>query len=514
METYDVIIIGGGYAGVTAAAVLASEEKKSVLLLEQASQLGGRAVSFRGGDISDSESHSKILSKAALSHISERSEPSFEEMIEKKMLDGYVLESGVRANWRLNRARVSRLMDFYNKSINWYTSRGFVRIAESEDYIPLEMKSSNPPKKPEWMTDEDFMETVKVVIEQNKIANKNVKEYDHVNLRDWLSEITDNEKAIEWHNNRCTFHTVTNDPALNSVGEDIRVNQIYASDPRCTVDNGYWGFAGAPGHQHVTDNLVDIIELAGGKIMKSARVQEVIINGGKAEGVIVMSEGVKQIINASSVICTVRPHEIPEILPIELLDEEYQIAAERSTKSTCLSCYMGMNKSITDFALKPFNKRGFIWNPIIAKEEEGFKGDVPLVGVDVSAIAPTRSPEGKHLIGWAANIHNDEATDKKKVNLIIDRILEFFDTAFPDWKSATDWTMFIINHGALIWRLPEDTHPDVISRNIKGLYFAGESYGKDTSCQGTEGAVQSALFCVESITGNSYRKEILGDIMA
>lgn len=514
METYDVIIIGGGYAGVTAAAVLASEEKKSVLLVEQASQLGGRAVSFRGGDIKDVESHAKVLSQAALSEISDRSEPSFEEMIQKQMLKGYVLESGVRANWRLNRARVSKVMDFYNKSINWYTSQGFVRVAEDEGYIPMEMESGYPPKKPEWMTDEDFMETVKVVLERNKITKEEIEDYDHVTLKDWLSQITDNEKALEWHNNRCTFHTVTNDPSLNSVGEDIRVNHIYSSDPRCTVDNGYWGFAGAPGHQHVTDNLVDIIELAGGKIMKNTCVQEIIVNDGKAEGVIVVSDGTTHSISASAVITTVRPHEIPEVLPIEQLDEEYQIAAERSTRATCLSCYMGMDKSIVDFSLKPFNKRGFIWNPVIAKEEEGFRGDVPLVGVDLSEISPTRSPEGKHLIGWAANILDEEASDNGKVNLIIDRIHEFFNGAFPDWRSATDWILFIVNHGALIWRKPEDPHPDVTSRKIKGLYFAGESYGKDTSCQGTEGAIQSALFCVENITGNSYRKEMLGDILA
>ena len=43
--TYDVAIIGGGFAGLSAAAALA-EQRKRVIVLEARPGLGGRATSF------------------------------------------------------------------------------------------------------------------------------------------------------------------------------------------------------------------------------------------------------------------------------------------------------------------------------------------------------------------------------------------------------------------------------------------------------------------------------------
>jgi hypothetical protein len=91
---------------------------------------------------------------------------------------------------------------------------------------------------------------------------------------------------------------------------------------------------------------------------------------------------------------------------------------------------------------------------------------------------------------------------------------DFWNHAFPGWRKACDWLLFLVNKGALIWRYPEDPHPDVVCKNIKGLYFAGENYGTDVSCQGIEGATQSALFCVEAISGLDLREKVLGDSLA
>jgi len=37
-----------------------------------------------------------------------------------------------------------------------------------------------------------------------------------------------------------------------------------------------------------------------------------------------------------------------------------------------------------------------------------------------------------------------EAHDKKKVDRVIDRILEFSDVAFPGWRSALEWMIFTV----------------------------------------------------------------------
>ncbi len=512
MKSYDVIIIGGGIAGTTAGAFLTTEAGKKVLILEQASQLGGRATSFRGEGIKDIEEHKKILSKAALSYISDRCEPPFEEMVEKHMLDGYVFESGVRGAWRGNHGRVCKVMEYYNKASNFYANHGFFAIGMDGDYSAKEFTHRSIP---EWMTKEDFNETMKIAAAFNQVKTmEETKAYDHVTLKDFMAEITNNEKAIEFYSNLCTYHTVVNDPALNTVGEEMRINLIFKADKQVSLVNGGWSFAGAPGHRYLSTTLADIIKLHGGDIIKNAAVKEVIINNGAVEGVVAEIAGVEYTFKSDTVISTVRAHEIPNILPVDQLDKEFQIAAERTIRSGCLSCYMAMDRSIIDFAPRKFSDDAFMWGPVLAKAEEGFRGDVPLVGVNLGSIAPTRSPEGKHLHAWVANILAEEAADPAKVDLVIDRMLEFWNQAFPGWREACDWLMFLVNDGALIWRYPEDPHPDVICKNIKGLYFAGENYGLDTNCQGIEGATQSALFCVEAITGLELREKVLGKVLA
>lgn len=512
MDSYDVIIIGGGIAGTTAGAFLAKEAKKKVLILEQASQLGGRATSFRGEGIKDIEEHKKVLGKAALSYVSDRCEPPFEEMVEKHMLDGYVLEAGVRGAWRGNHGRVSKVMEYFNRASNFYANQGFVAIGIDGDYTAKEFTHT---AIPEWMTQEDFIETIKIMKAIGRVKTvEETKEYDHVTLKEFMEKITDNEKAIEFYSNLCTYHTVINDPALNTVGEDMRVGLIFRADKGVSIVNGGWSFAGDPGHRYLSTTLADIVKLRGGKIIKNATVKEVVIKNGAAEGVVAEIAGIDYTFKSDTVICTVRAHEIPSILPVDQLDKEFQIAAERTIRAGCLSCYMAMDRSIVDFAPKQFNDDAFIWGPVLAKAEEGFRGDVPLVGVNLGAIAPTRSPEGKHLHAWVANLLAEESADPDKVNLVIDRMLEFWNQAFPGWREGCDWLMFLVNSGALIWRYPEDPHPGVVCKSIKGLYFAGENYGEDTNCQGIEGATQSALFCVEAITGLELREKVLGKTLA
>ena len=512
MLNYDVIIIGGGIAGTTAGAALSSEAGKKVLVLEQASQLGGRATSFRGEGIKNKESHLKVLHEAALSTISDRCEPSFEEMIDNNMLNGYVFECGVRGAWRNNRGRVSKVMDYYNKASNFYGNQSFVGIGVDGDFTAKHKIGFN---KPEWMNNEDYAETMKVGMALLAVKTKEeARAYNNVTLEEWMSKITTNEKAIEWHNNRCTFHTVVNDPSLNTVGEDMAVSLIYRSDSKVSHDFGAWGFAGAPGYIHLSNSLADVIHQYGGTVKKNVKVKEVIIENNEVKGVAAIIAGIEHIFNAPIVINTIPPHKMSTVLPVDKLDEDFQIAAKRTTIASCISGYIAMDRPMMEFASKKFDERAFMWGPVIAKAEEGFKGDVPLVGVDLGSIAPTRCPEGKHLHAWVANVLKEEAEDEDKVNLVIDRMQEYFDNAFPGWRNSCEFKMFIVNYGALIWRLPGDPHPDVICKNIKGLYFAGDTYGKDCTCGGTEGATQSALYCVEAITGLSLREKFLGDVLA
>ena len=63
-DKYDVIVIGAGVGGPAAGAILAKEEGMKVLVMEKASRVGGRDISFNLSD-EDPESYNQLIGDAA-----------------------------------------------------------------------------------------------------------------------------------------------------------------------------------------------------------------------------------------------------------------------------------------------------------------------------------------------------------------------------------------------------------------------------------------------------------------
>jgi hypothetical protein len=107
-------------------------------------------------------------------------------------------------------------------------------------------------------------------------------------------------------------------------------------------------------------------------------------------------------------------------------------------------------------------------------------------------------------MGMASSILDSEAHDKKKVNIVIDRMLKFLDTAFQGWRKSVEWMLFTVGDTCILWRHPEDEWVDVKCPTIEGLYFAGDTYGKRINEGGIEGAAHSAFMCAGAVTGKDY----------
>jgi hypothetical protein len=166
---------------------------------------------------------------------------------------------------------------------------------------------------------------------------------------------------------------------------------------------------------------------------------------------------------------------------------------------------LGLAKPLHTFCEIEVDPRAFYHTSMLIPESEGlFRGNVPLDIISLSSIAPTTAPEGKHLVGMASSILATEARDKKKVNIVIDRILNFFDTAFPGWRSALEFMFFTAGDTCILWRHPEDEWVDVKCPTVEGLYFAGDTYGKRTNEGGIEAATHSGFFCASAIAGKDY----------
>ncbi|MCJ7829070.1 MAG: FAD-dependent oxidoreductase, partial [Dehalococcoidia bacterium] len=421
---YDVIVVGCGIAGSVVGAILSNMERQKVLILEASSQIGGRATSFRGEGIRDTDEFRKTLALSAHSWISDRTEPDLPTLVKKKMLNGYVLEAGGRGAWYTNRGRVSQALALFNKASIFYSNIGFVWY--DHDWKPYIVGRR---EKYGWMTDEDYAEMVKV--HKRKFQVRTIAEaekLDHVTLKDWVEGITQSELAKEFHYSMGTFQTIINDPALNAAGENLKVF-LQVQETGVHITNGSWGFAGAPGHRFITEGFAAAVKEAEGDIVTNARVKEVIIQNGRANGVVAEIDGKEMEIKSPVVVCTVPPKVLLKILPENLLPADFVKLTKKIIHTSMVAGQFGMTKPLSDFCELEVDPRSFYHTSMLIPESEGlFRGNVPLDIVSMSTMAPTTAPEGKHLAGMASSILAEEAHDKKKVDIVIDRMLKFADT--------------------------------------------------------------------------------------
>ena len=499
-DNYDAIVIGCGIAGSVVGAILSNMEHKKVLILEKASQIGGRAISFRGEGITDAEEFRQTLALSANVWVSERTEPDLPTLIRKKMLNGYVFEAGGRGAWYTNRGRVSQALALFNKASIFYSNTGFVWY--DHDWKPHIV---NRRAKYGWMSDTDYAEMVK--IHKRKFLVRTIAEaekLDHVTLKDWVEAITENELAQEFHYAMGTFQTIINDPALNAAGENLKVF-LQVIETGVHITNGSWGFAGAPGHRFITEGFAAAVKDAEGDIVTNARVKEVIIQNGRATGVVVEMDGKTMEIKCPVVVCTAPPKALLKILPESVLPTDFVRLSKKIIHTSMVAGQFGMIKPLNAFCELKVDPRSFYHTSMLIPESEGlFRGNVPLDIVAMSAMAPTTAPEGKHMMGMASSILAEEAHDKKKVDIVIDRMLKFSDTAFPGWRKSLEFMFFTVGDTCILWRHPEDEWVDVKCPTIEGLYFAGDTYGKRVNEGGIEGAAHSAFICASAITGKDY----------
>jgi len=499
-KEYDVVIIGCGIAGSVVGALLATKERKKVLILEGSSQIGGRATSFRGESITDADSFRKTLAQSAHCWVSGRTEPDLPTLIQKKMLHGYVLEVGGRGAWYTNRGRVSQALAVFNKASIFYPNVSFVWY--DHDWRPHIVGRR---EKYGWMSDEDYAEMVKV--HKRKLQVRTIAEaekLDHVTLKDWVEGITNNALAQEFHYAIGTFQTIINDPALNSAGENLKVF-LQVQETGVHITDGSWAFAGAPGHRFITEGFASAVTGAEGDIVTNAKVTEVMIQGGKAIGVVADIDGTTTEIKAPVVVCTVPPKALLNIVPEKVLPQDFVGLTKKIIHTSMVAGQFGMTKPLHAFCGLEIDPRAFYHTSMLIPGSEGlFRGNVPLDIISLSTIAPTTAPEGKHLTGMASSILDTEAHDRKKVDIVIDRMLKFTDTAFPGWRTSLEFMVFTIGDTCILWRHPEDEWVDVKCPTIEGLYFAGDTYGKRINEGGIEAAVHSGFICAGAIMGKDY----------
>jgi phytoene dehydrogenase-like protein len=355
-----------------------------------------------------------------------------------------------------------------------------------------------------WMTDEDYAEMVKVHKRKLQVGTiAEAEKLDHVTLKDWIEGVTKSELAQEFHYAMGTFQTIINDPALNAAGENIKVF-LQVQETGVHITSGSWAFAGAPGHRFITEGFTTAVKDAEGDVVTNARVKEVMIQNGRATGVAADIEGKSVEIKAPVIVCTTPPKILLKLIPEKLLPPEFIRLTKNIIHTSMVAGQIGLRRPLNDFCGLNVDPRCFYHTSMLIPESEGFRGHVPLDMGMMSNIAPTTAPEGKHLLQMASSILASEAHDKKKVDMVIDRMLKFVDQGFPGWRQSIDFMLFTVGDTCILWRHPEDEWVDVKCPTVEGLYFAGDTYGKRLNEGGVEGATHSGFICASAITGNDY----------
>ena len=105
---------------------------------------------------------------------------------------------------------------------------------------------------------------------------------------------------------------------------------------------------------------------------------------------------------------------------------------------------------------------------------------------------------------------DEEIYDPAKVRLVFTEAEKHISKAFPSFEADREWSLYLTGPGCY-GDMPHVNCEKPSNRSpwIKGLYFAGDSYGKKVKGSGMDSALHSAIDCADEISGGNYIEQIL-----
>ncbi len=509
-DKYDAIIIGAGLSGLTSGAVLSANEGKRVLVLERASYIGGRLVSFTGnrdhlllhGNKLGPKEFRKVLSSVfTWVH---QSEPDLETMFDKKLLDGYSFEAGGHATFWGKRGRVSCLLDFLDKPVDLPGNEGFTVLDPDLGKL-FPMKKGG---KYEWMSGDSNRTAKTLLREMVMAADESLKEWDKISFGRWLNDRTEDRKVYEFLAALASIHMVMGEPDMIPAGDFIRFMHTAARIGMNLV-SGSTGIVPKPGFVHIAERIAEKIHETNGTIINNAQVREVLFEADTVKGVRVELGNEEKVFWADQVVCTVPVRKIWPFLSPKLFPDEFvKQTREKFFSVGMLTGLMGLKSDI--FGEAGMNPKSWLLVPSLIKAEEGYIGDVDIISIMPSNFAPSLAPDGKYTLGYSIALTDGEIRNRNKINTVIQRTSDFFHQTFPRMREDKEWEFWTCSDkGFGDWPPPGERRPDTTFPGLRGLYFAGDGYGASTWGSGMDAAVYSALLCVDAMTGKNYVEQAM-----
>ncbi len=506
---YDAIVIGSGVGGCGVAALLARDFGKKVLVLEKAPHIGGRVASYTGkgdkvtidGLELDALGFKKSLSDSRcwVSHC----EPDLETMFKKGLLDGYTFENGGHGLFWGNKSRCRLLLDHLEKPVDMPVNKGLGFVDAEKNFDAYQVK---PPYR--WQSEEGYGATLSALKQMGSLSMEDCAAVMNIDVQTWLEEkgFTENEEAYTYLKVVMACQNAMAEPKMAPAG-DFLGYMAMARDIRMNLHTGSVATMHEPGCMAIPLAMEQALKQGGGEILRSTPVEEVIIEDGKARGVVIRNrEGQYETLEAPLVICNIPPKHIFNVLHPRYFPAEWvELLQNKFWSPGLLSAFIGLKNNVWEQF--DIDERSFIWMPGIIKDE-GYIGAVDMVMWNMAACAK-RAPEGKRDFIFSTALTDKEMRNPKKVMRVINYCMDWFRNTFKDWKENVEFVLWTPSDEAYgNWRPVGEERPDIKSPYVDGLYFVGDQYGDRLWGGGVDGASLCAIMCVDTIMGTDLETEL------
>lgn len=507
MEKYDAVVIGAGVGGLSAAALLAKEGMK-VLVVEKEDRVGGRALSLRGEELRErGASWYRKLLAGQYCRLAE-SDPPLEEMAEKGLLDGYVLDLGYHGVSVAGEGYFALLRDL----IGGYGSRPVViKPFLTGSWIdgrfyrePPLSDSTNVDQKIQAELDRLGKGYLDFFGKLLAYTPEELEELDRVSLHQHLVNIGFAESPVLYDYFRCigTLITTINDPHEISIGDILRYSaQVLAPTILRGGDVFVGGFTEG-GVMAWPEAVAGRLRDFGGEILLEAEAERIEVEGDSVRGVRLKRGGEEEAVHAERVIFNPPAQELFRFAEEKAFPRDFVRRVKSLYGYGSVNPYIGLN----GLPVPEEHARRLIKTPCVVPRSQGFSWDVYMAWNIQSYIEPTCAPEGKHLFTAYLPLTEEESRDRELVMKVVQAVPQFLESVYPGFGDCIEWELYTVctrlEGVAKSVTQAGSLKPDVVVPGVKGLYLAGDTargYGVAMDC-----ACSSGILCAQAVTGKDY----------
>ena len=451
---FDVAVIGAGVAGTGVAALLQQSGKK-VVLIDRYDQVGGRAQTWQ-------------------------------------YKDGWTIDIGLHEVELGKYSKCHQLAERVGGTIEWGEWSGGIGVYQDGKWTDLDKMLKLGKQEIE-----DYKKIIKTVA---SITDTEIDAWDDKDWKLWLDGQSDSKVVKDMFAIIGMVNTTVLEPENMSAGENLYIMRENLRHTRQALQASY----PKGGMRALTDPLTEAFKKAGGTLMLSTTVKEVIVKDKKVQGLaiaknvspypVAWSFPDREVIEVDRVVCALPIWDLEKVIP---MNPRFSFMPEWWTKriqdirleTTCLIGYLA------GFSEPLFPDCQFKTALHLERTNTPFQAFSP------SNMMKGIAPEGKFLLHCDVPVEVPSVQDPFELQFYLDAMWEEMKEMWPGMESKLEWRIpyFTLGCDGLA-RKPMHTgrfKPDIKAPGIEGLYFAGDTYrGRGLALNS---AADSAMLCAELI---------------